>query len=152
MHFVFPYRIARVSYLARSIVLVAIAVLIGLDEKGEPTPGTIVAALLLAIYWSMFVVAPRCRDSGMRPWFALLLFVPGMNFLLGGYLTWKPSWPATDGLDLSPATPGTDGSEGTPSGSKAKSETLRQLEALRDAGELTEQDFLRRKARLGKNE
>ena len=149
MHFVFPHRIARFSYFARNVVVAALAPLFGTDGAAG-----IVAVLLLALYWGAFVVAPRCRDSGMSPWSAFLLLVPVANLFLGGYLTWKRSWPATDGLDLTFATPSIAGpkenSATTSNVSIAKSDSLRRLEALRDEGVLTEQDFLRRKARLEK--
>jgi hypothetical protein len=158
MHFVFPYRIARLSYLLRNIVLAAIAAIFAPSFENDGGGGDITAGVfavgLLALYWGVFVVAPRCRDSGLSPWAALLLLVPGANLFLGGYLSWKPSWPLTDGLNLSSAsgTPTTPGSDAAlDHGQSAKSDALRRLEALRDEGVLTEQDFLRRKARLGKN-
>jgi hypothetical protein len=151
MHFVFPHRIARVSYLVRNVALAVVAVFIGLDENGDVGPGGVVALLLLVAYWSMFVVAPLCRDSGMSPWFALLLFVPGVNLFLSGYLTWKSSFPTSEGLDFSPAQPAADELGLAVAGTETKSEALRQLEAQRDDGAITEQDFVRRKARLGQN-
>ena len=158
MHFIFPHRIARLSYFVRNVALTALAAAIApLFETGTSadTAAAIFAVLLFILYWGAFVVAPRCRDSGMSPWSALLLLVPGVNVFLGGYLTWKRSWPVSDGLNLS-STPASPSSLGlapnrTDGASTAKSESLRRLEALRDEGVLTEQDLLRRKARLEKN-
>ena len=155
MDLVFPNRIARLSYLVRNIIVAAVCVaaapLFERDEGDGVSAGAILCALIILFYWAAFVAAPRCRDTGISPWLGLLAFVPGVNIFIGGYLTWKRSWPATDGLSISsnrlPSSPGGDLGD-----SDGKSDALRRLETLRDDGVLTEQDFLRRKARLGKNE
>jgi hypothetical protein len=72
-----------------------------------------------------------------------VVLVPVVNIFVGGYLTWKRSWPSTEGLDLAPSV-GSKPSDAN----QEKSDSLRRLEALRDEGALTEQDFRRRKARL----
>ena len=153
MHLVFPHRIARLSYFARNVVIAALSAVIAL-LIGTDGAAALVAALLLALYCGAFVVAPRCRDSGLSPWSAFLLLVPEVNLFLGGYLTWKRSWPTTDGLDLSlgiPTSAGPGNDPATVSGERtALLDSLRRLEALRDEGAITEQDFVRRKARLEK--
>ena len=89
MEFLFPNRIARISYLARSIVLaVAVAMLLdALDRDERPAFAVLIIFGLLA-YWAGFVVAPRCRDLAMSRWFAALAFVPGVDLFFGAYLTW----------------------------------------------------------------
>ncbi len=156
MTWLFPDRIARLSYFIRSsIAAVAIEAWIA---TAAPTGGRIddfaarLPLLGLGIYCGVAIVAPRCRDLGYSGWWAMLVLVPGPNFLLGGLLTWKRSAPDPAGLNL--AAPVDDSARPVDEPARAspapeqKSESLRRLEALRDEGVLTEQDFLRRKARL----
>jgi hypothetical protein len=154
MTWLFPDRIARVSYLLRSSIA-AIAIE-AWRATAAPTGAGIngFAALLpllgLGLYWGIAIVAPRCRDLGYSGWWAMLVLVPGPNFLLGGLLTWKRSAPDPAGLCLADPVVASEPPAGVsrPVPAPSKSESLRRLEALRDEGVLTEQDFLRRKARL----
>jgi uncharacterized membrane protein YhaH (DUF805 family) len=157
MNLLFPSRIARLSYFLRNVVIVALAVMLApalASPAGSPgSAAEILWGVLLAIYWLAFVVVPRCRDSGLSPWAAGLMLVPGLMIFVGGYLTWKRSWPV---MFSGPHLSGVVGLQSSPGASQngrrteetPKSDSLRKLEALRDEGVLTEHDFLRRKARL----
>ena len=98
-------------------------------------------------------LAPRCRDTGLSPWLGILVLVPVVNLFIGGYLTWKQSWPSTDGIDIhcTPVGPARAAGNGR-FDEVEESDALKRLEDLRDQGALTERDFLRRKARLGRDE
>ncbi len=156
MTWLFPDRIARVSYWLRSLGA-AVAIETWLTVA-SPAGGAVTddAALLPAwgfvLYWGVAIVAPRCRDLGYSGWWAMLALVPGPNFLLGGLLTWKRSAPDSTGLHLAARLDGpvyaSDATSTAVAPPPSKSDALRRLEALRDEGVLTEQDFLRRKARL----
>jgi hypothetical protein len=143
IEFIFPRRIARLSYFVRNVALTAVAAMFAPALQNGTQQMTAVFIVLFLAYWGMFIVAPRCRDTGLSPWCAFVVLVPVVNIFVGGYLTWKSSWPSTEGIDLAPSV----GSK-PPDASQEKSDSLRRLEALRDEGVLTEQDFLRRKARL----
>ncbi len=157
MELLFPYRIARLSYFLRNVALAALgavfAPLFGGESGGASSTAGLTVAALVLIYWGAFIVAPCCRDTGISPWLGILVLVPVVNIFIGGYLTWKQSWPSTDGIDVHSTSVGsvTASGMGRPDDVE-KSDALKRLEALRDEGVLTERDFLRRKARLGRDE
>jgi hypothetical protein len=153
----FPYRIARLSYFLRNVALAALGAVFAPLFDGESGGASSVAVLsvaaLVLIYWGAFIVAPRCRDTGLSPWLGILVLVPVMNIFIGGYLTWKQSWPSMEGIDVHRTSVGSSSAPGMGISDRVeKSDALKRLEALRDDGVLTERDFLRRKARLGRNE
>lgn len=81
MEFLFPRRIARLSYLMRSLALsLPVALLVNELESATPpfNDGPLLFSLAaLVICWTAFVVAPRCRNLAMSAWLSLLVFVPG---------------------------------------------------------------------------
>lgn len=90
----------------------------------------------------------------MSAWCTLLMLVPGLDLLMAAYLTWgrtkvRADWSlsAPGVTDKSPAPPAPT----TPisSASTQSAAALRRLEALRADGTLSEEQFLRMKARHG---
>ena len=88
MTFFFPRRIARASYLGRTILVVVALGMLASSFDSQPSLLASCAALAVAAYWLFFVVRPRCRDLALSGWFILLIFVPGVDVLFCGYLTW----------------------------------------------------------------
>ncbi len=157
MELLFPRRIARVSYLCRSLLLVLGMGLLASFQKSDSSSeadhfsGVLVVPLLcLAAYWLLFIVLPRCRDLAMSGWSTLLVLVPGIGVFFCGYLAWgrtkvRAEWdstvPATGTLDADvPKQGATSGSHADP---------LLRLEALRDSGVITHGQFERMKAQRG---
>ena len=154
MELLFPRRIARLSYLGRTVlVILSLGLLASLQssdsssEADQFTGSAAIAVLCLAAYWLCFVILPRCRDLAMSGWFILLVLVPGVGVFFCGYLTWGRTKVRGDGFDaVSPVgtVPADAEKQLTKSGSR--SESLRKLEALRDSGVITEGQFERMKA------
>jgi hypothetical protein len=143
MEFLFPRRIARIPYLVRTIALaIVVALVVDHLESGKRSVGAALFIVALVAYWAVFVVAARCRDLAMSSWFAFLALVPGVDLFFCGYLAWGRSKVRAES-DSGRSRIATD---------EKKSEPLLRLEALQDEGVLTEQDFVRRKARLAREE
>ncbi|MDP3070557.1 MAG: hypothetical protein Q8N18_09725 [Opitutaceae bacterium] len=155
VEFLFPRRIARLSYWLRSVVVLRVAELIACRiDDGGPTSDVIFIVALVA-YWGLWVLRPRYRDLAMPAWSVLLVLVPGLNLFLLGYPAWGRTKVRADWLspglpwnkDHPPSlAPNPSTSASLPDKSDA---TLRQLEALRNEGTLTEDQFLRMKSRHG---
>ena len=103
MDLFFPTRIARLSYIARSVVLTAVLYPFTLgasDDTGGPhgavSTWKVLVALLIIGYWIVFVVLPRCRDLNLSRWEKILLFIPPIGLPLWGRLTWSSSRPFLD--------------------------------------------------------
>jgi uncharacterized membrane protein YhaH (DUF805 family) len=99
MNFVFPHRIARLSYLLRTLALSAMATPMarrfdeGYTQAQGAGPLVIlgVGVVAILIYWVAAVVVPRCRDLGMAWWISLVAFVPLLNLLFAVCLVWAKS-------------------------------------------------------------
>jgi len=157
MELLFPRRIARVSYLCRTfLVILGLGVLASLQKsdsssEADQFSGVLaVPVLSLFAYWLFFIVLPRCRDLAMSGWCVLLVLVPGVGVFFGGYLAWgrtkvRAEWDstvqATDTVDRD--VPKKSAS------SDSRSEPLRRLEALRDSGVITQGQFERMKTQRG---
>ncbi len=148
MELLFPRKIARLAYLIRSVALtIVIAVLLDRIESGTNSTSDLFAMVGVVAYWTIFVAAPRCRDLAMSAWFALLVFAPGVDLFFCGYLAWGRSKVRGESRVAEISSTRVSGNGDEPS-----SDALRQLEALRDNGAITEQDFVRRRSRLRRQE
>lgn len=158
---IFPRRIARVSYALRTLLIFFLGRFLAaqLDnlsatDRGNFTTHEIAAGLILFAYWCVWVVRPRFVDLAMSPWCPLLMLLPGLNLFLAGYLTWgrtkvRADWPrsASAEADNTPAPPAPLAPARFAPAQTA--EALRRLESLRADGTLSEEQFLRMKARHG---
>jgi hypothetical protein len=153
MELLFPRRIARVSYLCRTIlVMLGIGLLASFQKSDSSSEadhfsGVLVVPLLcLTTYWLFFIILPRCRDLAMSGWFTLLVLVPGVGLYFCGYLAWGRTKVRAEWDSIAPATGTVD--EDVPqqsASSDSHSEPLRRLEALRDSGVITQGQFERMK-------
>src|SRR4051812_37140463 len=107
MELLFPRRIARVSYLCRTVLVFVLLGVFGSfeDPSADASSRQIsalgyVAALCLAVYWLVFVILPRCRDLAMSGWFTLLVLVPGVDVFFCGYLAWGKTKVRADWADV----------------------------------------------------
>jgi hypothetical protein len=157
MELLFPRRIARVSYLCRTVALVVVAGLLvafGVESRMESDRievRDLAAALVLLGYWLFFIILPRCRDLAMSGWFTLLVFVPGVDIFFCSYLAWgrtkvRPDWghsaPPTHGNEPATSAP-------SPGLDPVPSTALIRLESLRASGVITDTQFERMKAQRG---
>ena len=158
MELLFPRRIARVSYLCRTVLIVVMLSLLvslgdtSLSASDGHIPLTVyIVALTLVAYWLVFVILQRCRDLAMSGWFTLLVLVPGIDLFFCGYLAWGKTKVRAD-WTTSVASAGTGGDDAARQEGKRtsdldpRSEALRKLQCLRDSGVITEGQFERMKA------
>jgi apolipoprotein N-acyltransferase len=77
--FVFPRRLARLSYFIRLWLITIVLYWMLFNENPQPygSPGFFHAILL--VYWIAFCIIPRAKDCGLSYWLLLLLLVPGPN-------------------------------------------------------------------------
>lgn len=81
-----PYGIGRVSFVVRTILLVAICFTLRPDSTllGEPLGPLVAIAVRLAaiMWWVVYVVPARMINGGVSLWSLLILLIPGGNLLL----------------------------------------------------------------------
>jgi len=85
----FPIRIARLSFLSRSIAAIAFDMLAThfsyLLPLSLSLDGWVILSYSLSLVlfstWMFAAVVPRCRDAGLSPWRSLSLFLPIWNVI-----------------------------------------------------------------------
>ena len=79
---VFPPRLARLAYFGRILAVDTLFwTLTHWKRSSSPfsdvqLAGFVAGCLFLAIYSTFFIIAPRLRDAGSNPWWAILGLVP----------------------------------------------------------------------------
>jgi uncharacterized membrane protein YhaH (DUF805 family) len=97
LEFLFPKRLARLSYFIRELLCEGVVFYLFQDEWGS-TPFGIAAIIAMTVYSSLFVILPRIRDIGMQTWWIVLAFIPYVSAFLGVALLFRRTNPAHNPL------------------------------------------------------
>ena len=94
----FPSRIGRGSYFIRgcATTLLGWGFIGGSGPAIESNVMATILVLLAFVYSTFWVVLPRMRDISMRPFWLILILVPGIDAVFGLVLMFRPSaiaWP-----------------------------------------------------------
>ena len=110
--FLFPHKLRRLNYFIRGLTFEAILCFSPanfepgkLSFDGEwPLIGLLGIWL---VYYAIFVILPRMRDSGTPLWLVVLAFIPYVNVLFGLALLFKPSsiFPSSSDSRANPESP-----------------------------------------------
>lgn len=83
IHFIFPYRLHRLEYFLRGVVLNAVAAILYVDCGPDRSTGWWAAFAGMELYGVFFIVLPRVRDLTLNGWWTLMIFVPIANVVFG---------------------------------------------------------------------
>jgi uncharacterized membrane protein YhaH (DUF805 family) len=95
--FLFPKRLARLSYFFRILLCNGVMLYLYQDVLEETLSG-VVALIALMLYTSIFVLVPRIRDIGMQTWWIVLAFIPYVSSFLGVVLLFRRTNPGLNPL------------------------------------------------------
>jgi rhomboid protease GluP len=89
----FPTRLGRGSYFIRGSAtsLLVWGLIGGSGPNFESNVIATIVVLLAYVYSTFWVVLPRMRDVSMRPFWLILMLVPGIDAAFGLVLTFRPS-------------------------------------------------------------
>jgi uncharacterized membrane protein YhaH (DUF805 family) len=105
IEFLFPKRLARLSYFIRLLLCDGLIFFLYQDFSGEGATGN-VAFIVVVLYACFFVMLPRIRDIGMSAWWLILAFIPYISAFLGIALLFRRTNPQHNPLLRHPsATP-----------------------------------------------
>ena len=102
IRFLFPWRLARISYVVRATVADTVLFCYGPELLNETGIWTLIA---LVLYQFIFIILPRIRDIGMRPYWIILMLLPLADYFLSCALIFRRTNPRHNPFLRFPPTP-----------------------------------------------